>query len=317
MCHVLENRLWKVCELFTQCIKSKPTARCLLSKGMYHTGLSFSGLSHYSLIIVTCGNCQMCVKICASNKAQPAIGFPDGWTFYFAGDGLVLISPTQTYYRSLESAIQRANLTHGSGSREDLKREFCAHIGEPFDNNCIEQMIVKSRSTSPKKRARPSIHVAKLELSSKKDIGSRVYCKFTNNAYYWGEIVDKRTLMTGIQYAVQFDDGDFLDHVPDTTDDAEEGNIYTEYGYYERVGVYPPKRQSSLPPAKVRKIDIRLTPAELYEKRCKTCSTCTENDCMRCNSCINNRNNRAKVTECCLRKVSLSDFFDVVSIRRC
>jgi hypothetical protein len=146
-----------------------------------------------------------------------------------------------------------------------------------------------------------------------------VYCKFTNGSYYWGRIVQKRVGSTGTHYAVQFDDGDFLDDVADTADEAIEGNIYSELGYFNSLSAVPPT-ESSLPPPPSQQPQQQRSPAsrlpykratkesytaaELYRKRCKTCIMCTKKDCLRCTSCRNNKKGTLKSAQCCLQKVS-------------
>jgi hypothetical protein len=253
----------------------------------------------------------MCLNISSYKKAQIAVGFPDGWMFYFTReyqnlkDELIIISPEQSYFRSVDAAVKVA-IGGWLSCASELKRDFHAHIGEPFFvNDGMTRQEVKTKSTPSKKRARRSSAVAKRELSSSKEIGSRVYCKFSNGSYYWGGIVDKRKDACGkYHYAVRFEDGDFLDHVSDSDDVADEGNMYTESEYHDRVGVYPPEKKSSVPQPNIPSEDARLTPAELYEGRCKACSSCTKKDCSRCASCINNSNKVAERFQCCLRKVS-------------
>jgi hypothetical protein len=264
----------------------------------------------------------MCLDIPQKEKSQPAVGFPDGWTFFFttssAADalsspplspgpsGLILLSPMQQVFRSLDDAVKQY---HGSlANIPNLKRDFYKHIGESFVE---ETPTPKGRSRdfddaegrSSKKRARKSKAIQKRELSTRKEVGSRVYCRFTNGSYYWGEVVEKKLGNTGIHYDIQFDDGDFLSDVSDTGDDALEGNIYTEHGFFESVGMYPPKRPSDLPPVKRARESSFFSPSELFEKRCKTCSICTKKDCQRCSSCINNREAQSDQKECCLQKV--------------
>ena len=279
---------------------------------------------------------QMCLELPEDEKAQPAFGFPAGWRFYFSNVirpqyrgirpiGLALISPRQVVFRSVASAMNRYRKQFNC--IPNLKRDFYAHIGEEYveDGNNEQQVVEREDTPSPKKKRARSLSTTKRELSTPspqkkrarsvktkreltttKDIGSRVFCKFTNNSYYWGEIVDKREDKVGnVTFAVQFDDGDFLDHVADTSDDEPSGNIYTEYGFYQSSKKFPPKRPpSSL--ATVPKKIVSYTPAELYQKRCNNCRTCTQKECSRCDSCINNRDGLAESTECCLRNVSWS-----------
>ena len=209
---------------------------------------------------------QMCLAIPDDQKKQPAIGFPPGWTFYFTNADsvqptplarLVLVSPKNLLLRSVDSAINRHKKILSFGPT--LKRLFHAHIGilpsgenysSPVPNqHQPQQQQQQGESSSSKKRRKVAGTAQPKNLSSTKNVGSRVYCKFTNGAYYWGHIVQKRFSRTGTYYAVQFDDGDFLDDIADTPDAAIEGNIYSEVGYYNSIRALPRKESSSSPPA--------------------------------------------------------------------
>ncbi|KAI2500919.1 hypothetical protein MHU86_13526 [Fragilaria crotonensis] len=281
---------------------------------------------------------KMCLEVDVEEKAQPAVGFPYGWRFYFQSTdatstvvtlpiGLVLISPSGKSFDLLDAAFRRHRKSFER--KVNLKIDFFNHIGEGCAEESIEQRNGKRKVVPPqtKKRRRVSDEksksassLKKRTLSATKEVGSRVFCKFTNGEYYWGEISDRKEDESGnVTYAVQFDDGDFLDGIADTSDDHPDGNIYTEAGFLKSSKKYPPKRQSmSVPPASKRmKVvqpqtlllqndkngQVGYTLAELYRKRCKKCSACKKEDCMRCNSCTNNRNGFVEETECCVWKM--------------
>jgi hypothetical protein len=285
----------------------------------------------------------MCLEIGDEEKAQPAIGFPDGWRFYFKATdasstvtlpiGLVLISPWGKSFDSLDAAFRRHRKS--LERKPNLMVDFYEHIGEDCADESIEQRHVKKKVASPQTKRRrlsdgKSVRASKPKkrtLSATKEVGSRVFCKFTNGKYYWGEISDRKEDESGnVSYAVRFEDGDFLDSISDTSDDHPDGNIYTEAGFFMSSKKYPPKRPSTSfpPPPKRMKVVKRqtpllqnekngYTPAELYRKRCKTCSSCKKKDCLRCNSCTNNRNGFAEDTECCVWKVSWFELCDIAS----
>lgn len=84
---------------------------------------------------------------------------------------------------------------------------------------------------------------------------------------------------------VQFEDGDFLEKVRGE-------DITTEQFYkkvYQEGGV--------------------LTPAELYEYRCRQCLLCKKEDCLRCATCVRNQSSNGGPHEVCLQKVSLDVTF--------
>lgn len=82
------------------------------------------------------------------------------------------------------------------------------------------------------------------ELSSSKDVGSRVYAQYTNGEYYWGyigQIIDVshryhhlKDKNKVFRYKILFDDGCVLD-------DGQENKIFTEAQYKEIWGQNPPK----------------------------------------------------------------------------
>lgn len=47
----------------------------------------------------------------------------------------------------------------------------------------------------------------------------------------------------------------------------------------------------------------RLTPRQLYEKRCKSCLNCKKDDCKLCSSCLANASASEGGRLCCLQKV--------------
>jgi hypothetical protein len=262
----------------------------------------------------------MCLAIPDKRKKQPAVGFPQGWTFYFTNADsvqptplarLVLVSPKNLPLRSVDSAINRHKRLLAM-SIHTLKRDFYAHIGAlpgDEDDSCSVAAAGQLEGNgSPAKKRLKLTTTRPQKISSTKNVGSRVYCRFTNGAYYWGHIVQKRFATTGIHYAVQFDDGDFLDGIADSEDDAIEGNIYTELGYYKSLGIVPPNESSRNTlgngPLYKRATRESYTAAELYRKRCKTCIMCTKKDCLRCTSCRNNKKGTLKSSQCCLQKVS-------------
>jgi len=163
----------------------------------------------------------------------------------------------------------------------DDKVEVAEHEGvendtSRYDESFSEEIAAdttkneRGRKSSRKRKEKPE------ELSSSKEIGSRVYCKFKNDNYYWGEIIGK-SLVDGI-YVVQSDDGDVTE-IQDVCDNAIEQNIFTEVEYKTIAGKEPPKkkRKSSSFHA--------LTSKEVFNLRCKTCAFCEMEPCGRCSWC--------------------------------
>uniref|UniRef100_A0A7S4RGV3 CXXC-type domain-containing protein n=3 Tax=Ditylum brightwellii TaxID=49249 RepID=A0A7S4RGV3_9STRA len=73
------------------------------------------------------------------------------------------------------------------------------------------------------------------KFSTKKEIGARVYAEFTNGDYYWGHIGQVVTTKGSDQkkYFVQFEDGDFLEDIP-------ENKVYSETDYKRYFEIDPP-----------------------------------------------------------------------------
>jgi hypothetical protein len=102
----------------------------------------------------------MCLEIGDEEKAQPAIGFPDGWRFYFKATdasstvtlpiGLVLISPWGKSFDSLDAAFRRHRKS--LERKPNLMVDFYEHIGEDCADESIEP---RSGHSQPQKRSDP------------------------------------------------------------------------------------------------------------------------------------------------------------------
>lgn len=248
----------------------------------------------------------MCLRIYNKEKPQPVPAFPPGWTFYFTSttvrsnsgepSGLVLMSPSGGQFREIGTAMNR--------NRKDFcdveasKREFLKHIGE--DESHTSATILSNMKKTKKRKGRP-----KRVLSDSKEVGSRVFCKYLNDGYYWGEITQKFTVAGSSvsHFAVEFDDGDTMDDIADEKVNGDD-NVCTEVEYKQILGINPPPRPAHLsPPAKRTKKSY--TPEELYEFRCGKCATCKRKDCQSCDTCQEQENKSGhQRTGCCLQKVS-------------
>ena len=109
---------------------------------------------------------------------------------------------------------------------------------------------------------------------------------------------------------MEFDDGDIMN----VTEDRKKGrNVYTESEYWESTKTMPPPAPSRIlqrlsvdPPCLI--IDAtNNSPAELFQKKCNTCSMCQLENCGRCDTCRRRElksNDTTLMKEICLRKVS-------------
>jgi hypothetical protein len=128
---------------------------------------------------------QMCFKESIEAKAEPAVGFPLGWRFYFAEaktwtsrskhkqiPTLWVISPGGKTYRSAEAGIDHKGLHNGLR----IARKFYKHIGLPVDS---ESQIEETRGHSV---------TGQWPLSKNRVVGSRAYCTTKKK---WG-IIEKK-----------------------------------------------------------------------------------------------------------------------------
>jgi hypothetical protein len=89
----------------------------------------------------------MCFNESIEAKAEPAVGFPPGWRFYFAEakswsgskhkqiPTLWVVSPGSYAYRSAEAAIDHKELLDG----ERIAREFYHHVGLSNGDDCSKR----------------------------------------------------------------------------------------------------------------------------------------------------------------------------------
>jgi hypothetical protein len=276
----------------------------------------------------------MCLRISDDKKAQPAKGFPKGWSFFFQSldtnnsssstlADLYILNPSGTKFRSVSAACARHKLQ--LDGLVNLKRDFHLHIGEdsPVSSASSNQKHGKRKqSPGSAKRKRKK---AKRVLSSTREIGSRVYSNFENGVYYWGEIVSKewkeRKNKKGkrFHFAIRYDDGDYQSDISDDTADRRiDLKLFTEEQMRQLNGRCPPPRPDHLdeatdlsPPPKQK--NTGYTPAELYQFRCAKCSFCAKKPCTRCVSCRNNASRTTEQTECCLQKVTLCRILQIFS----
>lgn len=256
----------------------------------------------------------MCLHISEDKKAQPAKGFPKGWSFFFRSSGttldeLCIRSPAGLTMRSVAAACARH--TAQLSGIANLEHDFHLHIGETLSDSAYSPSHHGKRKSEGDGSAERKPKKAKSDrvLEYKRDMGSRVWARFENGQYYWGEIVKKRLKKSKnkkgkrYHYAVRYDDGDYLSDISDDTEYRRTDlKMYTEEQIFELKGRRAPPRPSdpSRPPAQ---IITTYTAAELYRFRCASCSFCEKKPCTRCTSCRNNASNTMPQIECCLQKV--------------
>lgn len=92
-----------------------------------------------------------------------------------------------------------------------------------------------------------------------KEIGSRVFCKFTNGRYYWGNITKKfrNDDSDHFHFAVEYQDGDYLSDISDNSENETRAhkNIYTELEFKRILKEEPPPKP------------VTWTPQELVRQR--------------------------------------------------
>lgn len=261
----------------------------------------------------------MCLRISVDKKAQPAKGFPKGWSFFFQSldtnhspvstlaDELYIQNPSGAKFRSVAAACARHKLQlAGLGN---LKHDFHRHIGEnsPGPSASSNDKTGK-RKQSPESTKRKRKKGERM-LSSTKEIGSHVYSRFEKESYYWGEIVGKtwkegKTGKSRYHYDIAYEDGDYQSDLSDDTEGKlNDLNIYTEFQFSTLTKVLPPPRPKDLQPPKRK--NTAYTPAEIYQLRCSKCNFCVKDPCNRCFSCKNNASKTTQKMECCLHKVTL------------
>jgi hypothetical protein len=144
----------------------------------------------------------MCFEIPVEAKAEPAVGFPDGWRFYFAKaytakglrkyraiPTLWILSPGGKPFRSVEAAVG-SNLL--DDPRDEIGKEFYEHVG----------FAVVGASSHPTKN---QVAASQSSLSKYRVVGSRVYCRVEKQAF-WGIIEEKFQLGANrFQYSVSID----------------------------------------------------------------------------------------------------------------
>jgi hypothetical protein len=100
---------------------------------------------------------KMCYQIPVEAKAEPAVGFPLGWKFYFAEDpdgggtyafepvpGLFILSKGGKKFRSVEAAVDICSV----GDESDVARKFYTHVGLPSElETCRERRPQKRQRT--------------------------------------------------------------------------------------------------------------------------------------------------------------------------
>lgn len=154
----------------------------------------------------------MCLEVPWDEKAEPAVGFPSGWRFYFAEEcassgsymhepvpGLYILSPGAKKFRSVETAAGFCHLPGGS----DIAREFYTHVGlsgQLDGENLLhrkagvpEQLseTVGGRNSTTTERD-PSLPKYRFEpvLSKYRKVGSRVFYREGKQGR-WGIITKK------------------------------------------------------------------------------------------------------------------------------
>lgn len=130
----------------------------------------------------------MCFKVPVDAKMETAVGFPRGWCFYFAEDGigsgsythepvrgLYLLSEGGKKFRSVQAVAACCKLA----DEADLARKFYTHVGLP-------DLLPKS-ARRPSQKPPP---MATSSLSKYRVVGSRVYC-IEGEEGRWGTITEK------------------------------------------------------------------------------------------------------------------------------
>lgn len=142
----------------------------------------------------------MCFEIPVEAKAEPAVGFPAGWLFYFAEEkritpsryegipSLWILSPGGKPYRSAEAAVGHTGLADG----DTIVRDFYKHVGLSSIGHAREaQSQVATREVT---KSQSSLSKYQIE-------GARVYCTTEKQ---WGIIEKKFQLgKDTFQYSVR------------------------------------------------------------------------------------------------------------------
>lgn len=126
----------------------------------------------------------MCYQLPVNAKAEIAVGFPSGWTFYFAEDpvgsgsytfqpvpGLTILSKGGKKFRSVEATV----VCKLGDEMSEVARKFYAHVGLP-------DYIPKNIG--------PISEPTASSLSKYRVVGSRVYCTEGKRGR-WGIVTEK------------------------------------------------------------------------------------------------------------------------------
>jgi hypothetical protein len=153
--------------------------------------------------------------------------------------------------------------------------------------------------------------VAQGALSSKLEVGSRCYSRYSNLLWYWGVITEVSGEGKCARYSVDYDDGDFLGDIPwtDICSETQYKEDINEDPHFTAIASPPKKRQKKrVEPINVARITSQensgLSLLNLRQRRCKDCVMCMKQDCGICRACQDNKENTSIHKQVCLLKVS-------------
>jgi hypothetical protein len=252
----------------------------------------------------------MCCKVEDSDKAQPALTFPDGWSFVFTHRELLIVAATNNRrYRAVQPAMNQ----NPTALKNVDPTAFYMHVGlDPAVHASELKGLALPSANDTDDRKRPGI-------SSKLDVGSRCYSKYGNGQWYWGVIKEVSGTGKYARYSVVYDDGDTIGDVP-WTDICSERQYKDDFNedpqpppdsedqHFDAIGTPPTKRQKTGVGHESERIAGKekfvLSLRDLRLHRCKNCVMCSKEDCGICKPCQHNKGETSTYKQVCLLKVS-------------
>eukprot|EP00523_Entomoneis_sp_CCMP467_P001417 CAMPEP_0168763418 /NCGR_PEP_ID=MMETSP0724-20121128/24354_1 /TAXON_ID=265536 /ORGANISM="Amphiprora sp., Strain CCMP467" /LENGTH=970 /DNA_ID=CAMNT_0008812623 /DNA_START=131 /DNA_END=3040 /DNA_ORIENTATION=+ len=150
--------------------------------------------------------------------------------------------------------------------------------GNPERESAKSKKRKTTHNTRPKVSSKNSVSSAQ---STGKAVGTRVWAKYTDGLFYWGDITAIHGEGLNQKCSIKFDDGDTCDGV----------SLFD--------GVYTSEEKKGLKDVEAE------TFAELESQRCRRCELCRAADCGHCESCSWNSESTSNSKRCCLFKICL------------
>jgi hypothetical protein len=253
----------------------------------------------------------MCCRIPVSQKVQPAPFFPAGWVFFFdppnkkgipSLDGLILISPKDRRYKSVETAMN-----HRQKELSELDpdpRNFYAYVGLSL---CPDANITRPYAEVDKTQyynadgslKKVVLRQYKRSYAHLREPGGNRKCCSPNGPVPT-EMTDGRRKRSesGIPRGGLVKRPRTASSVSPIHDQGGAAQAGQAHGSCTHASTELVPETTGLNLA-----EPPYTPAELYQHRCGTCSMCQLPECLRCLTCKMNSSRTRRYREVCLLKV--------------